>query len=314
VSEPVFSVVVPAYDAEETIEATVRSVIAQTFADFELIVVDDGSARPVGDLVESAAGGDRRVRVIRQPNQGPAAARNAGIESARGRIVSLLDSDDMYMPGYLRGVHDAFEAAPAAGLAFTDCWMLEAASHRIYRQTGLSTYGVEATSLSAEELLLALLGHNFITASTVSVRSEALAAVGGYDASIQGSEDYDLWLRIAASGRGGVRPPGRLVLLRDRPGSLSKKRLLMANAHLDVLRRSRTRFDLPAPSREALDRQIAAQELAVRGFGGGGGARALGFRLRYRLARLKTRLLAPFLLRRRAPREVTSAFPELRLR
>ncbi len=312
-SVPGFSVVVPAYDAEATIADTVGSVLAQTHTDFELIVVDDGSKRPVAEVVESVAGGDPRVRVMRQTNQGPAAARNAGIRSARGRLIALLDSDDMYMPGYLRAVHGAFQASPAAGLAFTDCWMLEAASHRIYRDTGLSTYGIEATAMGAEELLGALLAHNFITASTVTVRADALAAAGGYDTSLHGSEDYDLWLRIAAAGHGAVRPPGCLVLLRDRPGSQSKRRLMMARNHLVVLRLSRRRFELPAATREALDRQIAAQEVAVRGFGGDRDLPALRFRARYRLARLKTRLLSPFLLRRRAPAEVAAAFPDLGL-
>jgi glycosyltransferase involved in cell wall biosynthesis len=313
-SAPEFSVVVPAYEAEATIGDTVRSVLAQTHPDFELIVVDDGSRRPVAEVVESVAGGDPRVRVIRQGNQGPAAARNAGIESARGRLVGLLDSDDMYMPGYLRAVHAAFTASPEAGLAFTDCWMLEAASHRVYRDTGLSVYGIETTAMDGEELLAALLAHNFITASTVTVRADALAAAGGYDTSLHGSEDYDLWLRIAASGHGAVRPPGCLVLLRDRPGSQSKKRLMMATNHLEVLRLSRQRFELPAPTRQALDRQIAAQTVAVRGFGGASDLPALRFRARYRLARLKTRLLGPLLLRRRAPPEVSAAFPDLGLR
>jgi Glycosyl transferase family 2 len=313
VSGPEFSIVVPAYEAEATIADTVRSVLAQTHTDFELIVVDDGSERPVAELVESIAGGDRRVRVMRQSNQGPAAARNAGIGSARGRLIGLLDSDDMYMPGYLRAVHRAFEASPEAGLAFTDCWMLEAASHRIYRDTGLSTYGIEVTAMDGDELLAALLAHNFITASTVTVRADVLADAGGYDTSLQGSEDYDLWLRIAAKGRGAVRPAGCLVLLRDRPGSQSKKRLMMARNHLEVLRLSRQRFELPAAVREALDRQISAQNVAVRGFAGARDMPALRFRALYRLARLKTRLLGPFLLRRRAPQEVAAAFPDLGL-
>ncbi len=310
-SEPAFSVVVPAYNAAGTLPSTIRSVLGQTRPDFELIVVDDGSTDPVAGLVSSVAGDDPRVRVIRQENRGPAAARNTGIRSAGAGLVSVLDSDDLYMPDYLESVHTALAASPDAGIAFTDCWILNGASKRIYRQTCLSSYQFTSTELSSEALLPALLELNFITASTVTVRREAVIAVGGYASALRGSEDYDLWLRIAAAGYGAVRPPGCHAVLRDRPGSQSKDRLLMARGLHDVLLRAASEFELSGDAREVVEARIRGQELAIRGFAGENDRAALGFRLRHRLALAKTRLATPFEWRRRPPQEVVSALGDV---
>ena len=236
-SRPAFSVVVPAYDAARPFPRRSAPSSPRPAPKFELIVVDDGSTEPLVPLVSSVAAEDPG-RLIRQENAGPAAARNTGIRSATADLVSLLDSDELYMPGYLGSVRAALQRSPEAGIAFTDCRILNGASKRIYRETGLSTYGFEAAELDGEQLLHGLLELNFITASTVTVRKRALEEVGGYATELQGSEDYDLWLRIAAAGFGAVRPPGRLVVLRDRPGSQSKDRLLMARGLRDVLSRA----------------------------------------------------------------------------
>ncbi len=96
------SVVMPAFNAEATIASAVASVRRQTRGDWELIVVDDGSADRTAALAEMAAALDRRIRVIRQRNQGVSAARNAGIEAATGRYLAFLDADDTWLPGKLQ--------------------------------------------------------------------------------------------------------------------------------------------------------------------------------------------------------------------
>jgi teichuronic acid biosynthesis glycosyltransferase TuaG len=95
------SVVMPAYNAEATLESSIRSVQAQTREDWELIVVDDGSADRTVELAQAAAAADPRIRVIRQRNRGVAAARNVGIDAARGRYLAFLDADDTWLPGKL---------------------------------------------------------------------------------------------------------------------------------------------------------------------------------------------------------------------
>ena len=98
-SAPNFSVVVAAYNAARTLPATIRSVLAQTRSDFELIVVDDGSTDGTADAARDAQ--DERVLYVPQQNLGPAAARNAGIAKATGTLVSFLDSDDLWHPTFL---------------------------------------------------------------------------------------------------------------------------------------------------------------------------------------------------------------------
>ena len=156
-----------------------------------------------------------------------------------------------------------------------------------------------------------LLALNFITASTVTVRKRAVEEAGGYATQLQGSEDYDIWVRIAAAGFGAVRPPGRLVVLRDRPGSQPKDRLLMARGLRDVLSRAAAEPALPDGAREMVNARVHGQEVAIRAFAGEHDRAALGFRIRHWLALLRTRLATPLEWRRRPPREVLAAFGDL---
>ena len=114
---PSFSVVVPLYNKRATVVRTLDSVFAQTFGDFELIVVDDGSTDGGDDLVQ-AHYDDARLRLHRQPNAGPAAARNQGLALSRGDYVTVLDADDTWRPEYLQTAVDVFTAHPECG-AFT---------------------------------------------------------------------------------------------------------------------------------------------------------------------------------------------------
>lgn len=96
------SIIMPAWNAAATIERSIASVLTQDHADFELVVVDDGSTDATADIVTRLAAGDVRVRLLRQANAGVAAARNAGIAAAEGRYLAFLDSDDWWYPGKLR--------------------------------------------------------------------------------------------------------------------------------------------------------------------------------------------------------------------
>ena len=97
------SVIMPAYNSEVYIRESIDSVLAQTFADFELIVVDDGSTDTTAAIVESYT--DSRIRLIRQPNRGVSVARNTGLEASQGQFITFLDSDDLYYPDFLKTLH-----------------------------------------------------------------------------------------------------------------------------------------------------------------------------------------------------------------
>src|SRR5690606_5043295 len=108
VDTPRFTVVIPAYNRAHLIEETVRSVLGQTCQDFEIIVVDDGSTDDIGSAL--ALIGDSRIRLIRQHNSGANAARNRGIDIARGPFVAFLDSDDRFLPSHLEDISDVIDS------------------------------------------------------------------------------------------------------------------------------------------------------------------------------------------------------------
>lgn len=207
--------------------------------DFEVIVVDDGSGDATADIVAAYAERDERIRLIRQQNAGTAAARNTGVAQSSGRFISLLDNDDAWLPGYLSAVAAELERHPKAGLAYADAWTFDERSKRVHRLTTLQDLPPLDRVLSSEELLEALLRVNFVTASSATLTRAALRDVGPFATEISGSDDWDLWLRVAAAGYGAVRAGGEpLVLLRESETSQSKDLKMMIRAGLSTVERA----------------------------------------------------------------------------
>jgi len=229
-----FSVVIPAYNAADTLGEAIDSVLAQTRQDFEIIVSDDGSS---DNTAEVAAGfADQRVRVYRQGNAGPSAARNLGIAHAEGEFVSTLDSDDLWLPDYLVEMGRALEENPQAGFAYTDAWILHEASGRFRQATvAIAEQHPPAPTLPREQFITELLQRNFLH-NSVTMRRAVLEQIGGYDPRLSHGEDYELWLRIAISGFAPVRVAGPLAIWRDRPGSLTEDQAAMAAAPSAIYR------------------------------------------------------------------------------
>ena len=121
---PEISVIVPVYRVEKYLNDCIDSILAQTFADFELILVDDGSPDSCPALCDAAAARDSRIRVLHQKNRGLSGARNAGLDIVRGRWLAFVDSDDMLLPQALEKAHSTAEKTGADvvlyGFAFTD--------------------------------------------------------------------------------------------------------------------------------------------------------------------------------------------------
>src|SRR5438067_282471 len=127
----------PAYNAAETVGSANSSVLAQTFKSFELLVVDDGSTDDTAEKVKPFEG-DGRVWLVRQRNRGLAATRNEAIGRARGELVSMLDSDDLWLPSYLETMKTALDRDPDAGFAYTDAWVLDDATKRVHKATAMA--------------------------------------------------------------------------------------------------------------------------------------------------------------------------------
>jgi len=249
---PAVTVIVPAYNAAKLLVPTLESLRAQTFSDWECLVVDDGSTDGTPRLVEEIAARDPRFRLISQNNRGVGAARNTAIERARGHYIAPLDADDLWSPEKLERQVARMEAAgEACGLVY--CWSrrVDAGGRML---CGNGEPGVEG------EVFEALVERNFIgNASVPLFRAEALAEVGCYltrdeQGGFQGCEDWDLALRVAREFEvAAIREP--LVGYRRGRGSMSCDVLGMAGSYRAVVRCLRRREPLLSP---ALLRRSAA--------------------------------------------------------
>lgn len=185
---PLISVVIPAYNAEKTIRTTIESVLSQTFSDFELIIINDGSQDTTLEIIASII--DNRIKVISQPNSGPQKSRNRGISEAQGEYLAFLDADDLWTPEKLELQLKALQANPDAALAYSWTNWIDETGQFLRR----GAY-INATGNVYEKLLLI----DFVeSGSNPLVARKALDNIGHFDESLVGGQDWDMWLRIAA--------------------------------------------------------------------------------------------------------------------
>lgn len=196
------SIIVPCYNQGRYLHEAVTSVVAQTFSDWELIVVDDGSTDDTSQVAEQliAQHADRSIRLIRQPNSGLSASRNAGIAAAQGRYILPIDADDALEPDMLAATVAVLDREPAIGFVYTDVLMV----------------GVETTRWSGGAYTLQKLLFDCPSVPMTLFRREAWAAVGGFHADLQpqGYEDWDFWLSLAEAGWLGYHVSQPLVRYR----------------------------------------------------------------------------------------------------
>lgn len=193
------SVIVPAYNASATIAETLASALQQTFANIEVIVIDDGSSDDTVAIVEQFMVKDGRVRLIKQPNGGVARARNAGIAAAEGTYIAPLDADDLWHP---TKIEKQLAALVAAGDEYALCYSP-------YRRIDETSKVIDSSWCEGIEgwVLNRHLFHNFVgNGSSPLMRRDVVVALGGYDPDLrtqghQGCEDYLLQLLIARSWR-----------------------------------------------------------------------------------------------------------------
>lgn len=191
------SVIVPLYNKAAYIGRALDSIISQTFQDFELIVVDDGSTDGGGGL--AAAHPDPRVRVVTQANSGPGAARNRGIDEARGDLVAFLDSDDEWLPEYLADAVEGLEHHYPEAVSFTSGYIEHPtgiSTEPMWRKRGLAD-GVHRIGPATPPYLLAQMLAYMSPCSTVA-RREVLRRWGGFytiNRCVFG-EDSFLWLKV----------------------------------------------------------------------------------------------------------------------
>jgi len=214
---PKVSVVIPTHNRAEVVGEAVESVLEQTYRDFEIIVVDDGSTDSTRAAVGPYLANHRdRVRYLWQENAGAPAARNAGMRVAAGDCVAFLDSDDLYLPRRLEVGMDALEAEPGCGASYVDARTLNA-SGDVLLASRINRFGGPASG----RILPALLRGDLIQTNTITIRRQVLDAVGGFDERLWSGQDTDLWWRIARRWPMACVPE-ILVVTRELESSLSR--------------------------------------------------------------------------------------------
>jgi glycosyltransferase involved in cell wall biosynthesis len=221
---PLVSVVVPAYNAERTLKASVDSILAQDFRDFEIIVVNDGSSDSTKAIL---AAYDSQIQVIDQNNRGAPAARNAGVSAASGKFIAFLDADDLWSPDKLTQSVGAMAANPSASLVFSDC-------------AGLRADGTTSTfySYKGAPSLKEMLDNGFeIVPSAVTMRCDVFEACGGFSERFAPIYFEDLWLWFLARELGEFEYiPKELTTIRLRDKRLEASYFVNGRTYIGFLR------------------------------------------------------------------------------
>jgi len=222
------SLIIATFNHARFLGAAIDSALAQTLGAVDVIVVDDGSTDDTPAVLARYAG---RVRVLRQPNRGLAAARNAGLAAARGTYVAFLDADDVMAPTKLAAQLEMLERSPTIGWTYCDV-LIETVATRT-TVTASERFGYGARALDGW-LFPELIHGNFIPAIAPMIRRTALDAAGGFDERLTALEDWDMWLRLSLIAEARYTP-AVLVTYRIRPGGMSEDRARMDRNRFCVL-------------------------------------------------------------------------------
>jgi GT2 family glycosyltransferase len=216
---PSLSVIIPAYNVETYIELAVRSALAQTLIDLEVIVVDDGSTD--GTAARVAALEDSRLRLVSQGNRGLSGARNTGIRLARGRYVGFLDGDDAWQPERAAMLTEVMEKDPTVGLVSSDYIYLDESG----RERGVLRADIP------EPTLVQMIQRNYASSGVIG-RRDVFVEAGLFDESLRSCEDLEMWVRVLAHTSYKLRiVPKPLAFYRERRGSLTTNySVFLANA------------------------------------------------------------------------------------
>lgn len=227
-SGPTASIIIPAYQASSTLVRAFDSMRAQTFTDWEVVIVDDGSTDNTRAVAEMLASKDARVRVLHQENKGASAARNAGLRTARGAWIGFLDSDDWFDPAFLETLLALRADHPDAGVLYCDFALVDAKG-KVQEEQRVPDMSDPFRELGRS---CSLSVHCALT------RADIMARAGEFDESLTINEDWDLWQRIARTGTPfrGVRKI--LAFYYTRPSSLSRRQVdALARDGIEVIER-----------------------------------------------------------------------------
>lgn len=258
---PRVSIIIPAYNTAHLIATCLDSVFAQTFQDFEAMVVNDGSP-DTPELEKVLQPYIDRIVYIKQANKRAAGARNTAIARARGEFLAFLDSDDTWLPHHLKSQIKQFDADPALGLVYSNALLVNGSARRLEFMQRCPSRGEATFEAIVEETCQ-------IPVSTVVARKAAIVKAGGFDEGLARCDDYDMWLRAAFYGaKIGYNRQVQVHLADARPGSLSASRAKMAEGYRLILENADQRLPLTDAQRKIVREraaEIRARQLLEEG-------------------------------------------------
>lgn len=223
--DPLVSVIIPNFNHAKYVGDAVRSVLAQDYHHYEIIVVDDGSTDNSREVLSTF--GDQ-IHCIYKKNAGLSAARNTGIEASKGSLIGVLDADDMYEPHYLSTLVSALQATPDAQGIYCGYQFVDHTNNLLPQ--------IESRPVEPEKLYEALLDGNFFVPESIFLHRSVYEDVGTFDEALRACEDWDVWLRAAKKYK-IIYCADILTRHRVLPGSMSTDPLRMLNNRLAVLKK-----------------------------------------------------------------------------
>ena len=235
---PRISVIIPAYNRANYLTEAINSVLSQTYRNFELIVVNDGSQDNTEEILKKYTG---KIKYFYQENNGVSSARNKGIDNSKGEFLCFLDSDDLWEKKKLEKQIDYFNKNVDVKICYTDeIWI-----RRGKRVNQMKKHKKHSGNIFKMSLPLCI-----ISASSVMIKKEVLSKVGFFDESFQVCEDYDLWLRISKEFQVGFIPEKLIIKRGGHEDQLSKKYWGMDRFRIKVLEKLLSNGGLDSEKRQ----------------------------------------------------------------
>ena len=225
-----FSVIIPVYNGEKTIRETIRSVLTQTITDFELIIINSGSTDSTLDIIVQFK--DPRIKVFSYPKANVAVNRNHGLKHACSQFISFIDADDLWTKDKLADHYKALQENPLAAVAHSWTDAIDENSKFLRPCSRAQWTGDVYTKLLLDDFI----GNG----SNVTIRTEILKELGGFDESLTNAQDTDMWLRLAAKYDFVVVPKAQ-ILYRILPHSMSSDLVGLEKSNLIVIEKAFSR-------------------------------------------------------------------------
>lgn len=257
---PAVTVVIPAYNSAHYISQTLDSIQAQTFTDYEVIVVNDGSTDRV-ELESILQSHPLPIIYVTQENKGVSAARNAAIKIARGEFYAQLDADDQWKPDYLEVQLEILKSNPDVAFVYPNATI-------IGDSTEVDLEFMKISPSEGEVTFESLVRQQCVVMTSVTARMSAIREAGMFDEELLSCEDFDLWLRIVKNVGRVTYHRKPLVLYRRHAGSLSSDRVWMTRHLLAVFEKCRRTLGLTRAEQNALDEQISRNRSLLHLFEG----------------------------------------------